>query len=110
MKKILILAALLSASLAYGQRTEGLDPLIQHVYGREIRSLNGYWNYFADPLETGYYDYRRRPDPNGFFKDKQVDNVTTWKEYDFARDGRSRRLEYAGVSALPLRRDGLAAP
>ena len=83
MKKILILAALLSASLAYGQRTEGLDPLIQHVYGREIRSLNGYWNYFADPLETGYYDYRRRPDPNGFFKDKQVDNVTTWKEYDF---------------------------
>lgn len=27
MKKILILAALLSASLAYGQRTEGLDPL-----------------------------------------------------------------------------------
>lgn len=83
MKKILILAALLSASLAYGQRTEGLDPLIQHVYGREIRSLNGYWNYFADPLETGYYDYRRRPDPNGFFKDKQVDNVTAWKEYDF---------------------------
>ena len=78
MKKILILAALLSASLAYGQRTEGLDPLIQHVYGREIRSLNGYWNYFADPLETGYYDYRRRPDPNGFFEDKQVDNVTTW--------------------------------
>ena len=44
MKKILILAALLSASLAYGQRTEGLDPLIQHVYGREIRSMNGYWN------------------------------------------------------------------
>ena len=38
MKKILILAALLSASFSYGQRTEGLDPLLQNVYGREIQS------------------------------------------------------------------------
>ena len=86
MKRSLFLATALFASLgSFGQRTEGLQPLIQHVYGREVQSLNGYWNYFADPLETGYFDYRRRPDPNGFFRDKQVDNVTSWKEYDFDR-------------------------
>lgn len=83
LKSLLTIAALLPAAIGFGQRTEGLDPLIQNVYARQTQSLNGYWNYFADPLETGYYDYRRRPDPNGFFKDKQVDNLTTWKEYDF---------------------------
>ena len=83
MKKIIIAAALLLSAVCYGQKTEGLDPLIQNVYGREYTLLNGYWNYFADPLETGYYNYRRKPDPNGFFLDKKVDNVTTWKEYDF---------------------------
>lgn len=85
MKRLALAAALLSVFCAHAQRTEGLDPLIQNVYGRDIQLLNGYWNYFADPLETGYYDYRRNPDPNGYFKDKQVDNVTTWKEYDFDR-------------------------
>lgn len=85
MKKLALAAALFATLCSYGQRTEGLDPLIQNVYGRQIQSLNGYWNYFADPLETGYYDYRRKPDPKGFFLDKQVDNRTTWKEYDFDR-------------------------
>jgi len=66
-----------------GQQTKGLDPLLQNVYGRSYVKLNGYWNYFADPLETGYYDYRRNPSPTGFFLDEKVDNVTTWKEYDF---------------------------
>ena len=83
MKRILIATSLLLSALCYGQKTEGLDPLIQNVYGREYTLLNGYWNYFADPLETGYYDYRRKPDPNGFFLDKKVDNINTWKEYDF---------------------------
>ncbi len=85
LKPILFLVLLFSSLCARAQRTEGLDPLIQHAYGRKVQSLNGYWNYFADPLETGYYDYRRNPDPNGFFKDVQVDNRTSWKEYDFDR-------------------------
>mgnify|MGYP001776293054 CR=1 FL=1 len=83
MKKTLIAACLLLSVFCYGQKTEGLEPLIQNVYGREYTLLNGYWNYFADPLETGYYDYRRKPDPKGFFIDKQVDNINSWKEYDF---------------------------
>lgn len=65
------------------QSNPNLDPLIQHVYGRKTILLNGSWNYLLDQLEVGYYNYRRTPDPNGFFKDPAVDNVTAYKEYDF---------------------------
>lgn len=84
LKSRLILFGILFCNiLAFGQTTKGLDPLVQNVYNRQRVSLNGYWNYIVDPLETGYYDYRRRPTPDGFFKDHEVDNVKTWKEYDF---------------------------
>jgi beta-glucuronidase len=82
-KRLLLVGILLCSLPVFGQTATGLAPLIQNVYNRERIMLNGYWNYFADPLETGYYDYRRRPSPDGFFKDQQVDNVKTWKEYDF---------------------------
>lgn len=82
-RSFLLLSILAVAGICSAQTTQGLDPLIQNVYGRDVQSLNGYWNYTVDPLETGYYDYRRRPDPNGFFKDIAVDNVKTYKEYDF---------------------------
>lgn len=65
------------------QSNPNLDPLIQNVYGRKTILLNGSWNYLLDQLEVGYYNYRRTPDPNGFFKDPVVDNVTAYKEYDF---------------------------
>jgi beta-glucuronidase len=81
--KLLMFVILFCNLSAFGQTAKGLDPLVQNVYGRERISLNGYWNYVVDPLETGYYDYRREPTPNGFFKDHQVDNISTWKEYDF---------------------------
>jgi beta-glucuronidase len=83
MRKLSLLFALLAAAFAQAQTTAGLDPLIQNVYQRQNQRLNGYWNYLVDPLETGYYDYRRRPAKDGFFKDVQVDNVKTYKEYDF---------------------------
>lgn len=67
----------------FAQSNSQLDPLIQQVYGRNTMSLNGNWNYLIDQLEVGYYNYRRTPDPNGFFKDPAVDNVTAYKEYDF---------------------------
>ena len=82
MKKLLILL-FIAPTLSPAQTTIGLDPLIQNVYGRNVQRLNGYWNYLVDPLENGYYDYRRQPTENGFFKDIEVDNITTYKEYDF---------------------------
>lgn len=81
--RILLFAILFCNLIAYAQTTKGLDPLVQNVYERQRISLNGYWNYLVDPLETGYYDYRRKPTGDGFFKDHQVDNIKTYKEYDF---------------------------
>ena len=79
--KFLILLLLFSAQITFSQTTG--EPLILNVYQRDIQRLNGYWNYLIDPLETGYYNYRRQPDPNGFFKDETVDNIQKFKEYDF---------------------------
>ncbi len=82
--KVVILSVFLFSFIAINaQTTKGLEPLIQHVYGRNYELLNGKWNYLIDQLETGYYDYRRQPTHTGFFKDIQVDNITTYKEYDF---------------------------
>lgn len=84
MKKLL--TAAVAALIAWGaaaQTTAGLDPLLQNVYARNTQSLNGYWRYVVDRIEVGYYDYRHQPVENGFFVEPQVDNVRTWKEYDF---------------------------
>ena len=80
-KKFLYLFLLFPVQMLFGQTTG--EPLVQNVYQRNIQRLNGYWNYLVDPLETGYYNYRRQPDANGFFKDVTVDNVQKFKEYDF---------------------------
>ena len=87
-KKTWMLVSLLWILLPLGQTVSAqsnpkLDPLIQNVYGRKTISLNGNWSYLLDQLEVGYYNYLRTPDPNGFFKDPAVDNVTAYKEYDF---------------------------
>lgn len=79
----LILFLLAFTFITQAQEETSTPALIQNVYARDIQSLNGYWSYLVDPLETGYYDYRRRPNPDGFFKDESVDNVNTYKEYDF---------------------------
>jgi len=79
--KFLFLLLLFPVSAVFSQTTG--EPLIQNVYQRNIQRLNGYWNYLVDPLETGYYDYRRKPIANGFFKDETVDNIHSFKEYDF---------------------------
>lgn len=65
------------------QSNKDYTPLVQNIFGRNIQSLNGQWNRLIDPLESGYYDYRKKPNPNGFFKNKQVDNWLQFKEYGF---------------------------
>ena len=82
-KFVFIVLCFCAANTLPAQTTKDLLPLIQNVYGRSIQTLNGYWNYIVDPFETGYSDYRRKASPDGFFQDVQVDNVTTFKEYDF---------------------------
>ena len=82
-KRLITLISLLGAVTLSAQEAPGSTPLIQNVYARQTQSLNGYWNYLMDQQEIGYYNYRNLPSPDGFFRDIRVDNVTTWKEYDF---------------------------
>lgn len=58
-------------------------PLIVNVEGRAATSLNGRWRTIVDPYETGYYNYRRRPDANGWFRDRAPANPQELIEYDF---------------------------
>jgi beta-glucuronidase len=54
-----------------------------NVYDRPSVSLDGQWHVIIDPMETGYYDYRREPKSDGFFKNKKRSNKTELLEYDF---------------------------
>ena len=84
-KTILAIIALSTLGLCQvsAQSNPNLEPLIQNVYNRQVQMLNGYWHYLVDILETGYYDYRRVPTDNGFFKDLVVNDHEGFKEYDF---------------------------
>ena len=58
-------------------------PLIQNVNAYETMSLNGEWNYIVDVQEEGYYDYRMKPTPWGFFRNAKPQKPEDLIEYDF---------------------------
>lgn len=62
---------------------EGARSVIALVEGRKCISLDGAWRAIVDPYETGYYDYRRQPSGNGFFKDARPKSPGDLVEYDF---------------------------
>ncbi len=58
--------------------------LVTNIFTRPSLNLCGQWNYIVDPLENGYYDYRRRPwETTGFFENKKPSNPSELVEYDF---------------------------
>ena len=67
------------------------EPLIQNVYNRDSKSLNGKWHYIVDPYETGFYDYRYQPYDNyenpeesgGYFVNFKPEHKYERVEYDF---------------------------
>jgi len=61
-------------------------PQLINVAGRNTTSLDGLWKTIVDPYENGYYDYRRKPIPNGFGSDKDIVDKSVLQEYDFATD------------------------
>lgn len=77
MKKLIAVCILLLPFFLKAQ-----EPLIQNVYGREHVTLNGSWNYIIDPFDMGYYDYRLRVNPNGFFKNQKARSKTDLVEYN----------------------------
>ena len=79
MKKAAILFLFILTSNLFSQT----EPLIQNIEGRKIVSLNGSWHIIIDPYETGYYDYRSKPDPNGYYRNSKPKSKTDRIEYDF---------------------------
>ena len=58
-------------------------PAPQNIFAREIRTLNGTWNYFVDMQEQGYYDYRMQPIQWGYFLNAKPQKPSDLIEYDF---------------------------
>ena len=79
LKKLFIAICLLLPNLAMAQE----QFVLQNVYARNYYSLSGSWNYIIDPFDMGYYDYRLKENPNGFFKNQKARNKTDLVEYNF---------------------------
>ncbi|MDR0412627.1 MAG: beta-glucuronidase, partial [Dysgonamonadaceae bacterium] len=77
MKNRMIILLLLVPFFAQAQET-----VLQNVYSREHQSLNGSWNYIIDPFDMGYYDYRLKENPNGFFKNQKAKDKSDLVEYN----------------------------
>ncbi|MBP3776981.1 MAG: beta-glucuronidase [Prevotella sp.] len=58
-------------------------PQVANVLARHTTSLNGAWNYIVDVQEEGYYDYRMKPTPWGFFRNAKPQRPEDLIEYDF---------------------------
>src|SRR5439155_21793816 len=80
MKPVLSLVFLIVAiQFVEAQQT----AVIGNTEGRKTVSLDGQWRTIIDPYETGYYDYRYLPSPNGYFKDIKPKTKSDLIEYDF---------------------------
>ena len=82
--KILLLLLLLAfAPSVCAQQVD----LITNVDGRKTISLNGQWQMIVDPYESGFYNYRREPMENGYFRNAKPKSKTDLIEYDFDSSG-----------------------
>ena len=79
--KTLLVAVFAALSTGVMAQTEVVAP--QNVYARNLISLNGEWNYFADVQEQGYYDYRMKPTQWGYFLNAKMKTPSDLVEYDF---------------------------
>lgn len=59
--------------------------LVNNVEGRTKTSLNGQWQILIDPYENGFFDYRLKENPNGFFKNAKPKSKQELIEYDFVK-------------------------
>ncbi len=76
---------LLAAGALHAQSIQ----LIQNASAREGLSLNGAWQTIVDPYESGYYDYRYKPQKDGgYAANKKPKDKSDLVEYDFDTAGR----------------------
>lgn len=81
---LVMCTALAGTGTGHAQET----PLITNVAGRNTTTLNGSWQSIIDPYEVGYYDYRRQPLEDGFFRARTPRDRSDLVEYDFDRSPR----------------------
>jgi hypothetical protein len=84
LEMLLLLVCLLV--LAPCVAAQQLGP-IQNTEGRKTVSLDGEWQAIIDPYESGFYDYRYQPNPNGYFKNAKPKTKSELIEYDFDKSG-----------------------
>lgn len=58
-------------------------PLLVNADHRSSTSLSGTWHFIVDPYDSGYYDYRRQPLKDGYFKNAKPKDKRDLVEYDF---------------------------
>lgn len=95
---LLIFAMILmsfESSDAHPQQKEFLmeSDLIINTGARQGKSLDGTWDIIIDPYQTGYYDYRSQPNPNGYSRNRK--NVESGDPYEYNFD-LSDKLEVPG--------------
>src|SRR5688572_29063112 len=90
MRPLLLLLTLLV--LVTSVRAQQID-LIANTDGRKTVALDGEWQTIVDPYESGFYDYRYQPSPNGYFKNAKPRTPSDLIEYDFDK---SRTLKVPG--------------
>ncbi len=77
----------LSLLLITVQHTDAQSPLITNIPNRSTISLDGNWQYIADPYETGFYDYRYKEmaenDPNAYWTTDVPVSKSDKKEFGF---------------------------
>src|SRR5882724_1931776 len=83
MKMILGVVFVALCMLITPAQAQQQNPLITNIDGRHTINLDGRWQTIIDPYETGYYDYRYEPSPNGYFKNAKPKSPSDLIEYDF---------------------------
>ncbi|MBN1408465.1 MAG: hypothetical protein JW956_11780, partial [Calditrichaceae bacterium] len=80
--KRIILGYILTQCLFYTISADENQQII-NVANRQTVSLNGDWEIIIDPFENGYYNYRYEENPNGYFKNHQLESPRDLVEYKF---------------------------
>ena len=75
---VLLLVPALCLPLAAGPATAVVNPGARHTV-----SLDGKWRTIVDPYEMGFYDYRLKESPTGYFKNAKPKDPGELVEYDF---------------------------
>ncbi len=90
MKRILSYFTALAAVMTASAQTPTISradvqilPLVQNITAYEGTTLAGDWHYIVDVQEEGYYDYRMKPTPWGFFLNAKPQRPEDLIEYDF---------------------------